>query len=374
MESTKEIFSKLQNICGNKNVLFYSLDISDYGKDETLSLQFSFDILVMPETADEVSAILKACNEYRIPVTPRGGGSGVSGGALPVKGGIVLSLENLNRIIDINEIDCYVVAEAGVITEDLCAAVEEKGLFFPVAPTSKHYSFIGGNVATNAGSIHSCKFGKTEDYVLNLEIVLPNGEIIWTGANVRKNSSGFDLTKLFVGSEGVFGIITKVVYRLLQKPESEILVLAGLNSLQNTLGALLALRSCKITLSTAEILCPNTLQLTAGFLKEKLPFVNTDVNYHLLLGFQSSTGMRETDLALVAETLEPFTDEELLVGLTSSEKHELTKFRRKVGDALVSNGMTYRDIDACVPFSALHKYIAKIEEIEIGRASCRERV
>jgi len=169
--SVQLIIDELTTICGNQFVLTDEDDLYSYERDETLNLCFPFDILVKPSNTEEIAAIVKLCNQHKIPITPRGGGSGVTGGALPVNGGVVLSLERFNQIIDINTIDDYVIAEAGVITADLCDAVEQLDLYFPIAPSSSAYSFIGGNVAENAGSIYSCKYGTLAQYVLNLEVV-----------------------------------------------------------------------------------------------------------------------------------------------------------------------------------------------------------
>jgi len=322
-----------------------------------------FDLLVRPGSAEEVSAILRTCNEFHIAVTPRGGGSGVSGGALPLRRGVILSLERLNRIICINDLDRFVIAESGVIAQDLCDAVEAKGYCYPAAPSSKGFSFIGGNVATNAGSIQSCQYGKTGNYVLNLEVVLPDGEITWTGANVSKSSSGLNLTQLFVGSEGLLGIITKVVYRLLPKQEEETVILAGFEHLQNIIDALCALQGSGISLSLGEFLCPRAIALVSEYLGEPLPLVKEGVRYHLLVGFRSDGFVRDAQLAAIVEILEKFTAIELPVAQTRTEKERLMKLRDNIGKALVSNGGTYRDIDAAVPVSALYSYLSKIELI-----------
>jgi glycolate oxidase len=153
------------------------------------------------------------CNEQRIPITPCGARTGLSGGSLPINGGIALSLERWNSIIEIDERNLQVTVEPGVINQVLRDAVEKKGLFYPPDPASKGSCFLGGNLAENAGGPKALKYGVTKDYVLNLEVVLPTGEIIWTGANVLKNSTGYNLTALMIGSEGTLGIITKIIFR-----------------------------------------------------------------------------------------------------------------------------------------------------------------
>jgi glycolate oxidase len=196
-------------IVGENNVLRDDEALDKYAHDETEDLYFLPDIVLRPGSAAEISAILKICNDHKIPVTPRGAGTGLSGGALPHLGGVVISTERLNKIIHIDERNLQVTTEPGVITEVLQDAVKEKKLFYPPDPSSRGSCFIGGNIAENSGGPKAVKYGVVKDYVLNLEMVLPTGEIIWTGANVLKNATGYNLTQLVVGSEGTLGIVTK---------------------------------------------------------------------------------------------------------------------------------------------------------------------
>jgi glycolate oxidase len=195
-----------------------------YSHDETENLSFIPAVVVKPQTPQQISQIMQLCNKHLIPVTPRGAGTGLSGGALPHLGGVLLSTERLNTIIEIDERNLQVTTEPGVITEVLQQAVKEKGLFYPVDPSSKGSCFIGGNISENSGGPRAVKYGVVRDYVLNLEVVLPTGEIIWTGANVLKNSTGYNLTQLMVGSEGTLAIVTKIVLKLLQHPRHDMLI------------------------------------------------------------------------------------------------------------------------------------------------------
>jgi glycolate oxidase len=184
-----------------------------YGQDETEDLSFPPDIVLLPRTTSEISEVMKVCYKHKIPVTPRGAGTGLSGGALPSAGGVVISFERMNSIIEIDERNLQVITEPGVITEVLQDAVKEKGLFYPPDPSSRGSCFIGGNVAENSGGPKAVKYGVVKDYVLNLEMVLADGSVIWTGANVLKNATGYNLTQLIVGSEGTLGLVTKIVLR-----------------------------------------------------------------------------------------------------------------------------------------------------------------
>ena len=200
-------------------------DLERYGRDETEDLCFPPHVVVKPATVDEISQVLRYCHEHTIPVTPGGARTGLSGGALPVHGGVLLSLERLNRILEIDEKNHQVTVEPGVITQVLQEAVKGKGLFYPPDPASKGSCFIGGNIAENSGGPKAVKYGVTRDYVLNLEVVLPGGEVIWTGANVLKNATGYDLTHLMVGSEGTLGVVTKIVLKLIPHPTHDLLML-----------------------------------------------------------------------------------------------------------------------------------------------------
>ncbi|MGB4844315.1 MAG: FAD-binding oxidoreductase, partial [Ferruginibacter sp.] len=229
---TQEFIEMFKKVVGDNYVFTDEESLNNYAHDETENLHFLPDIVLKPRTAEEISAVMKLCNEHCIPVTPRGAGTGLSGGALPHLGGVLLSMERMNSILDIDERNLQVTTEPGVITEVLQDAVKEKGLFYPPDPSSRGSCFIGGNIAENSGGPKAVKYGVVKDYVLNLEIVLPTGEIMWTGANVLKNSTGYNLTQLIVGSEGTLGIVTKIVLKLLPFPKYDLLMLVPFNSLE----------------------------------------------------------------------------------------------------------------------------------------------
>ena len=221
----KEIYDQLVNIVGQEFVLVGKDHLQEYGHDETEKLLFLPAVVVRPRTVDEVSRIMQLCNAEKIPVTPRGAGTGLSGGALPHLGGVLLSTDRMNSILNIDEENLQVITEPGVITQVLQDAVKTVGLFYPPDPSSKGSCFIGGNIAENSGGPKAVKYGVVKDYVLNLEVVLPTGEIIWTGSNVLKNATGYNLTQLMVGSEGTLGIVTKIVLKLIPHPKHDLLML-----------------------------------------------------------------------------------------------------------------------------------------------------
>ena len=213
--------SFFESIVGQAMVLLSTEAKENYGHDETEDLVFHPDVVLKPNTTDQIASILKHCNERNIPVTTRAGGTGLSGGALPIYGGVLLSMERFNQLIEIDERNLQATVEPGMITQVFMDLVNEKGLMYPVDPSSKGSSMLGGNLAESSGGPRAVKYGTVRDYVLNMEIVLPNGEIIWTGSNTLKYSSGYNLTHLMIGSEGTLAIITKIVFKL-------ILLLSGL--------------------------------------------------------------------------------------------------------------------------------------------------
>ncbi|HNF29291.1 MAG TPA: FAD-binding oxidoreductase, partial [Chitinophagaceae bacterium] len=251
--STDQI-SFLVALIGADYVLYDTESLEKYSRDETEKLKFYPDVIVKPKTTNEVAAIMQFCNQHLIPVTPRGAGTGLSGGALATLGGVILSTERMNSIIEIDTRNMFVITEPGVITEDLMNAVKEKNLFYPPDPSSKGSCFIGGNIAENSGGPKAVKYGVVKDYVLNVELVLPTGEVIWTGANVIKNATGYNLTQLIVGSEGTLGIVTKIVLKLLPLPKVDLLMLVPFKNLNNASDAVSAIFNAGFTPSALELI------------------------------------------------------------------------------------------------------------------------
>ncbi|HRH61553.1 MAG TPA: FAD-binding protein, partial [Chitinophagaceae bacterium] len=249
---TPHHIQQFQSIIGNEYVFTDEESKTNYGHDETEHLLYPPEVVIKPRTAEEISAITKICNQGKIPVTPRGAGTGLSGGAIPHLGGVLLSTERMNSILQIDEQNLQVITEPGVITEVLQNAVKEKGLFYPPDPSSRGSCFIGGNIAENSGGPKAVKYGVVKDYVLNLEVVLADGSIIWTGANVLKNSTGYNLTQLMVGSEGTLGIVTKIVLRLIPFPKYDLLMLAPFASLEKASEAVSAVFRAGFTPSALE--------------------------------------------------------------------------------------------------------------------------
>jgi glycolate oxidase len=214
------IIKKIEEIVGNENVLITKEELLCYGYDSTPKV-FLPDLIARPRTSSQIQEIVKLANEHRFPLVPRGAATGLSGGSLPVEGGVVLDLTRMTTILEVDEDNLVAVVEPGVITYQLQQEVEAKGLYFPIDPGSLKTSTIGGNVAECAGGPRAFKYGVTRDYVLGLEVVTPEGEVITIGGKTVKSVTGYDLLRLYTGSEGTLGIITKVYLRLIPKPEAK---------------------------------------------------------------------------------------------------------------------------------------------------------
>ncbi|HEY0434806.1 MAG TPA: FAD-binding oxidoreductase, partial [Chitinophagaceae bacterium] len=276
------VIPEFVSIIGEANVLLDPESLERYSRDETEDLQHIPEVVLKPRTANEISAILKICNRDKIPVTPRGAGTGLSGGALAQMGGVLLSTERLNSILHIDESNMQVTTEPGVITEVLQNAVREKGLFYPPDPSSRGSCFIGGNVAENSGGPKAVKYGVVKDYVLNLEVVLPTGEIIWTGANVLKNATGYNITQLLVGSEGTLGIVTKIVLKVIPLPVVELLMLAPFYSAEKACAAVAAIFKAGYTPSALEFMERDALDWGLKFIGDIGVTIDPAVQAHLL--------------------------------------------------------------------------------------------
>ncbi len=251
---TGDDLTALRAIAGDAHVLTDDESRGAYGHDETEDLAFAPEVVVRPADAEQIAGILRLASRRRLPVTPRGGGTGLSGGALPVFGGIILSLERLNRIIAIDTRNQQAEVEPGVITQKFQEEVEAAGLFYPPDPASRGSCQLGGNLAECAGGPRAVKYGVTKDYVLGIEAVLPSGEIIRPGARVLKNVSGYNLTQLIIGSEGTLAVITKILFRLIPLPRHRQIMLAAFDKLEDAAAAVAGIFQEGITPSALEFM------------------------------------------------------------------------------------------------------------------------
>src|SRR6187551_3464432 len=275
--------AQFEEIVGKENVITDAESRFQYSHDETEDHSFLPDVVVKPQSADEISRIMKLCNAHEIPVTPRGGGTGLSGGALPIYKGVVISMERFNRILNIDELNLQATVEPGVITEVFQNAVKEKGLFYPPDPASRGSCYLGGNLANNSGGPKAVKYGVTRDYVINMEVVLPTGEIIWTAANVLKNSTGYNLTQLMCGSEGTLGIVTKIVLKLIPLPKYDLLMLVPFNNLEKASEAVSAIFRAGFTPSALELVEIDALKIVSKMVDSYAVPVTDDIAAHLII-------------------------------------------------------------------------------------------
>ena len=358
----KKDISFFKNLLGER-CLIDSDNLSKYGHDETEDLLFLPEIVLKPETTEEVSIIMKYAFENSIVVTPSGARTGLSGGSLPIHKGIALSMERFNKILKIDEKNHQVTTEPGVITEVLQNAVKEKGLFYPPDPASKGSCFIGGNISENSGGPKAVKYGETKDYVLNLEIVLPNGEIIWTGANVLKNSTGYNLTQLIVGSEGTLAIITKIVLRLIPHPTTNLLMLVPFFDAEKACEAVAAIFRAGITPSGLEFMERDALIYTQKFINDDSIQIGKNHAAHLLIevdGFDAEILMQECEKIMTV--LEDFETDEVLFAESQAQKDNLWQLRRKAAEAVKSQSI-YKEEDTVVPRFELPQLLHHVKRI-----------
>jgi len=354
---------QFKKIVGDAFVVVDEEQLKNYDHDETENLHFLPDVVIKPGTAEEISAVMMICNAQRIPVTPRGAGTGLAGGALPQFGGVLISMERMNAILEIDERNLQVTTEPGVITEVLQNAVKEKGLFYPPDPSSRGSCFIGGNISANSGGPKAVKYGVVKDYVLNLQVVLPTGEIIWTGANVLKNSTGYNLTQLIVGSEGTLGIVTKIVLKLLPHPKYDLLMLVPFNNLEKAGEAVSAIFRAGFTPSALELIEIDALKIVSKMMDSVAVPVNDDIAAHLIIevdGNHQETLMSEMEA--IAALLTQFDCGEIFFADDAQQKAELWKLRRRVAEAVKLAGYTIEE-DTVVPRASLPALIQGVKEL-----------
>lgn len=359
----QHVLNELQQIVG-ENYIFSDLETRNYyGHDETENYVFPPHVVVKPANAHEISAIMKVANLHKIAVTPLGARTGLSGGALCVKQGIGLSTERLNKILNIDEQNLQIIVEPAVITQVLREAVAEKGLFYPPDPSSQGSCWIGGNVAENAGGARAVKYGVTKDYVLNLEVVLPTGEIIWTGANTLKNATGYNLTQLMVGSEGTLAIITKIVLKLIPKNTHNILMLVPFYNANEACQAVSAIFRAGIVPSALEFMERDAIDWTLKYNATINVQVKTEVQAHLLIEVDGNyPEILFQEAEKIMGVLEQFATDDVLFADSDEQKNALWKLRRSVAEAVKSNSV-YKEEDTVVPRYELPKLLDGIKKI-----------
>ncbi len=335
-----------------------------YSHDHTEGISQLPAVVVFPKTTAEVATVLRFCNEQKIPVTPIGARTGLSGGAIPTVGGVAMSMEKMNAIIEIDEENHQITTEPGVITHELQEAVKQKGLFYPPDPASKGSCFIGGNVAENSGGPKAVKYGVTAQYVLNLEVVLPNGEIIWTGANTLKNATGYNLTQLIVGSEGTLGVVTKIVLKLLPHPTQDLLLFVPFKSAEEAGRVVAHIYKNGIIPSCMEFMERSALELSQQFSDNYNIHLEENAEAFLLIevdGFDQELLFQ--DCERIMNLLESFETGEILFGENQAQKEQFWMLRRRIGEAVKSVSI-YKEEDTVVPRFELPGLLKKVKALE----------
>lgn len=353
----------LREAVGDDGILVSEEDRTIYGHDETEDLRHPPEVVVRPLTTAQVASIVRICAQKTIPITPIGGRTGLSGGALSVHGGVGLALDRMNKIIGIDEKNLQVTVQPGVITQVLQEAVAAKGLYYPPDPSSRGSCTIGGNLAENAGGPRAVKYGVTRDYVLDLEVVLADGSIIHTGARTLKNSTGYDLTRTVVGSEGTLGIITEAVLRLVPHPKESRLMLVPFSSARRACEAVSAVFRAGITPSALEFMERDAIDWTLRYIEGITVPVSNDVKAHLLIEIDGThlDGIMK-DCENVLSVMEAHESGEVLFAETTLEKDALWKLRRNVAVAVKANSV-YKEEDTVVPRFALPELLEGVKTI-----------
>lgn len=335
-----------------------------YDRDMTEDLSFPPELVVAPRSVEQVSKLLRWCSEAGVAVVARGAGTGLSGGALAVRGGVCLSMEHFNRILEIDESNFQVTVEPGVVNYVLQQALAEKGLFYPPDPSSWGSSTIGGNLAHNAGGPRAVKYGVTNAYVLNLEVVMADGSHFWTGANTLKNSTGYNLTQLFVGSEGTLGIITKAVLKVLPWPRERVLMLVPFRSPRKACEAVAGIFKAGFNPSALEFMERDAIEYTLPFVPDASIGLGEGVQAHLIVELDGNDRARLLEEAMsIADLLSSkYEAVDVLFADSEKERESLWKLRRKVGEAVKSHSV-YKEEDTVVPRAALPDLLEGVKEI-----------
>ena len=358
----ESVIRRLNEIAGPKAVYTDEDTLTIYSKDETLGISHRPEIVVKPATSREILEIMRLADIENIPLTPRGKGTGLSGGAIPVYGGIVLSCERMEKIVDIDHKNLMVITEPGIITGELQKAVEAKGLFYPPDPASLESCSIGGNVAEGAGGSRAVKYGTTKDYVNGLEVVLPSGEMISTGGKVVKDVTGYNLTQLITGSEGTMAIITQIIFRLIPLPKLRKDLLIPYSSIDQAAQTVSEIIRTRIVPTAIEFMERNSFELAESFTKRKLAF--RDATAHLLITLDGNQQEAlEEDQGKVGEICERNGALDILIATSPTSRERMWEGRKCLFEAANHFGSMYKSLDVVVPRSLIPTLIQGTKEI-----------
>ncbi|MEH7352659.1 glycolate oxidase subunit GlcD [Neobacillus drentensis] len=357
---SNEVKEKLISIVTKENFADSKTERLVYSYDATPNFQSMPDAVVSPRNTAEVSEILKICNKYKVPIVPRGSGTNLCAGTCPTEGGVVLLFKHMNNITEIDEENLTITVQPGVVTLDMIHAVEEKGLFYPPDPSSMKISTIGGNINENSGGLRGLKYGVTRDYVIGLEAVLPNGDIIRTGGKLAKDVAGYDLTRLFVGSEGTLGVITEATLKLIPMPETRKTMLALYQDLNAAAKSVSKIIANKIIPTTLEFLDQPTLKVVEDFAQIGLP---TNVQAVLLIEQDGPLEVVDRDMKKIAEVCKQENAVSIQTAATEEEADALRTARRAALSAIARLKPTTILEDATVPRSEIANMVKAINDI-----------
>jgi glycolate oxidase len=363
---TTAIVAELRSIVGEQHVLFDDAErMYPYGHDEVAGEEHAHlpEAVVKPDSADQVSAVLRLANRERIPVTPRGAGTGLSGGAVPVRGGIVLSLERMNRILEIDRDNLTVTVEPGVVTNEINEAVREHGLFYAGYPMSQESCFIGGNVAENAGGGRAIKYGVTGRYVLGLEVVLPTGEIVRLGGKRVKDVTGYDLIHLLVGSEGTLGVFTQITLRLVPLPAARAVLLVPFPDVATAIAAVpRVMTEGRLVPASVEFMDRLSVETAYRFLGESPP--RPDIGAMLLLEVDGPDAEQvERELVTIAGLCTAAGALEVYVGNTPETERRMWRPRQNLAEAFKVAGPVQSLEDVVVPLAQIPALMPELERL-----------
>ncbi len=361
---TQAIVGALQEIVGMKNVVVDAERLEAYSHDETDAHEYGHmpEVAVLPETTEQVAAVVKLANRERIPVTPRGAGSGLSGGAIPSRGGIVLSVERMNALVELDVENMVAVVEAGMVTNDLARMVQKRGLFFAGYPMSLETCYIGGNIAENAGGGKAVKYGVTGRYVMGLELVTPTGEVVQLGGKASKDVSGYDLTHLVVGSEGTLGVVTKAIIRLIGYPavSSDLLVL--FRTPQEAIDVVPAIIASGTVPTSIEFMDRLSVQTSCRYLNETLPYEKAGAM--LLIEMDGSREDQvQADLLAIGDLCEQHGAIEVYVAEDNNTKERIWAVRRNIAEAFKVYSPVQSLEDIVVPTSEIPELIPELDRL-----------
>ncbi len=361
---TKEIVSELEQIVGSRNLITDLEKMEHYSHDETSVEEYAHmpEVVLTPTTVEQVAAVMKLASKHVIPVTPRGAGSGLSGGAIPLFGGIVLSLEKMNSVLEIDEANLTVTAEAGIVTNELNEHLKDKGLFFAGYPMSLETCFLGGNIAENAGGGKAVKYGVTGRYVLGIEVVTPQGEIVELGGKVTKDVSGYDLKQLYIGSEGTLGVITKATIRLLGVPNVASVLLVPFKSAQDAISVVPLIMKGGIVPTSIEFMDRSSIEMTCSYLNESLPLEG--VGAMLLIEIDGSDeGQVERDLIAVGDLCIQQGAMEVYIAEDASNRERIWSVRRNIAEAIKVYSPVQSLEDVVVPIGSIPNVLPELKRL-----------